>query len=66
MYGDPHSVPSSEFSLLATNPYGRSRLIIEEILGDVARAAPLWRVALLLYFNPVGVHESGLIGEAPH
>ena len=67
VYGDPHSVPISEnFPLSATNPYGRSKLIIEEILGDVVRADPSWRVALLRYFNPVGAHESGLIGEDPH
>ncbi len=67
VYGDPHSVPISEdFPLSANNPYGRSKLIIEEILGDIARADTSWRVALLRYFNPVGAHESGLIGEDPH
>lgn len=67
VYGDPHSVPISEnFPLSATNPYGRSKLINEEILGDIARADPSWRIALLRYFNPVGAHESGLIGEDPH
>lgn len=67
VYGDPHSVPISEdFPLSATNPYGRSKLIIEEILGDIVRADPSWRVALLRYFNPVGAHDSGLIGEDPH
>ena len=67
VYGDPHTVPIREdFPLSATNPYGRSKLIIEEILGDIARADASWRVALLRYFNPVGAHESGLIGEEPN
>jgi UDP-glucose 4-epimerase len=67
VYGDPHAVPIREdFPLSATNPYGRSKLIIEEILGDIARADASWRIALLRYFNPVGAHESGLIGEDPH
>lgn len=67
VYGDPHKVPISEdFPLSATNPYGRSKLIIEEILGDIARSDASWRIALLRYFNPVGAHVSGLIGEDPH
>lgn len=67
VYGDPHTVPIREdFPLSATNPYGRSKLIIEEILRDVARVDASWRIALLRYFNPVGAHESGLIGEDPH
>ncbi len=67
VYGDPHAVPIREnFPLSATNPYGRSKLIIEEILGDIAQADASWRIALLRYFNPVGAHESGLIGEDPH
>jgi len=67
VYGDPHSVPIREdFPLSATNPYGRSKLMIEEILGDIVRADPEWHVGLLRYFNPVGAHESGLIGEDPH
>jgi UDP-glucose 4-epimerase len=66
VYGDPASVPITEdFPLSATNPYGRSKLMIEEILRDVARPDPTWRIALLRYFNPVGAHESGLIGENP-
>ncbi|RJG15144.1 UDP-glucose 4-epimerase GalE [Massilia cavernae] len=66
VYGDPASVPIREdFPLSATNPYGRSKLMIEEILRDVAVADPQWRIALLRYFNPVGAHESGLIGEEP-
>ena len=67
VYGDPHAVPIREdFPLSATNPYGRSKLIIEEILGDIARANTTWHIALLRYFNPVGAHESGLIGEDPN
>ena len=67
VYGDPASVPIFEhFPLSATNPYGRSKLMIEEILRDVALADPAWRIALLRYFNPVGAHESGLIGEDPN
>ncbi|MCK4690981.1 MAG: UDP-glucose 4-epimerase GalE [Desulfuromonadales bacterium] len=66
VYGDPASVPIREdFPLQATNPYGRTKLMIEEMLRDVAAADPQWRVALLRYFNPVGAHESGLIGEDP-
>ena len=67
VYGDPHTVPIKEdFPLSATNPYGRSKLMIEEILGDIAQSDPSWRIALLRYFNPVGAHESGLIGEDPN
>jgi UDP-glucose 4-epimerase len=67
VYGDPAMVPIKEdFPLVATNPYGRSKLMIEEMLRDVAKADPAWRVALLRYFNPVGAHESGLIGEDPN
>ena len=67
VYGDPHAVPIREdFPLSATNPYGRSKLIIEEMLGDVAKSDGGWRIALLRYFNPVGAHESGLIGEDPN
>jgi UDP-glucose 4-epimerase len=66
VYGDPASVPITEdFPLSATNAYGRSKLMIEEMLRDLARAEPDWRIALLRYFNPVGAHESGLIGEEP-
>lgn len=67
VYGAPASVPVREdFPLSATNPYGRSKLMLEEILGDLARAEPQWRIARLRYFNPVGAHESALIGEAPN
>jgi len=66
VYGDPHAVPIDEsFPLQTTNPYGRSKLIIEDMLRDIGRADPRWRVALLRYFNPVGAHASGLIGEDP-
>lgn len=67
VYGDPASVPIREdFPLSATNPYGRSKLMIEEILRDLHRADPRWRIALLRYFNPVGAHPSGRIGEDPN
>ena len=66
VYGDPHEVPIREdFPLRATNPYGRSKLHIEEMLRDFAGSDPTWRIALLRYFNPVGAHASGLIGEDP-
>jgi UDP-glucose 4-epimerase len=67
VYGDPASVPIREdFPLSATNPYGRSKLMIEDILRDLFKAEPDWHIALLRYFNPVGAHESGLIGEEPN
>ncbi|MES2260819.1 MAG: UDP-glucose 4-epimerase GalE [Pseudomonadota bacterium] len=66
VYGDPATVPIREdFPLSATNPYGRSKLMIEDMLRDLARADAGWRIALLRYFNPVGAHDSGLIGEEP-
>ena len=66
VYGDPARVPIREdFPRSATNPYGRSKLIIEDILADLYHAEPDWRIARLRYFNPVGAHESGLIGEDP-
>ncbi|WP_439107759.1 UDP-glucose 4-epimerase GalE [Congregibacter sp.] len=66
VYGDPASVPITEgFPRSATNPYGRSKLIVEDILMDLAVSDPSWKIALLRYFNPVGAHESGLIGEDP-
>jgi UDP-glucose 4-epimerase len=66
VYGQPQYLPLDEsHPTSATNPYGRSKLHIEEILNDVARSAPDWRIACLRYFNPVGAHESGLIGEKP-
>ncbi len=67
VYGDPATVPITEdFPLSCTNPYGRSKLMVEEILSDLNVADPLWNVALLRYFNPVGAHESGMIGEDPN
>ena len=67
VYGDPASVPIREdFPLSATNPYGRSKLMIEDILRDLAKSDDSWRIALLRYFNPVGAHASGLIGEDPN
>ncbi|HNQ04106.1 MAG TPA: UDP-glucose 4-epimerase GalE [Thiobacillaceae bacterium] len=67
VYGDPASVPIREDFPVGgtTNPYGTSKLFIEKILQDLAIADPAWRVALLRYFNPVGAHESGRIGEDP-
>ncbi len=67
VYGDPASVPIREdFPTSATNPYGRSKLMVEEILADLHQAEPVWSIARLRYFNPVGAHESGLIGEDPN
>ncbi len=66
VYGDPHAVPIREdFPLSATNPYGRSKLMVEEVLQDLAKSDPAWRIALLRYFHPVGAHVSGMIGEDP-
>lgn len=68
VYGDPATVPITEdFPLLAcTNPYGRTKAMIEDILRDVHVADPDWNIGLLRYFNPVGAHESGRIGEDPN
>lgn len=67
VYGDPQYLPIDEsHPTKATNPYGRTKLHIEEILGDLARADSSWRIACLRYFNPVGAHPSGLIGENPN
>jgi UDP-glucose 4-epimerase len=66
VYGQPRDVPIREDAPLdAANPYGRTKVMIEQMLRDVAHANPSWRVAVLRYFNPVGAHESGLIGEDP-
>ncbi|MFT4507233.1 UDP-glucose 4-epimerase GalE [Caballeronia sp. 15711] len=66
VYGVPKSVPIDEnFPLSATNPYGQSKLIAEQVLRDLEISDPAWRIATLRYFNPVGAHESGLIGEDP-
>jgi UDP-glucose 4-epimerase len=66
VYGDPQRLPLTEdHPLSATNPYGRTKLIIEDMLRDLCQSSPDWRIAILRYFNPVGAHESGLIGEDP-
>lgn len=66
VYGDPEAVPVREdHPLRPTNPYGRSKAMVETILRDLFCAEPAWKIALLRYFNPVGAHESGLIGEDP-
>lgn len=66
VYGMPERSPVDEsFPLSATNPYGQSKVIGEQILRDLERADPSWRIATLRYFNPAGAHESGLIGEDP-
>ncbi|MCG8394975.1 MAG: UDP-glucose 4-epimerase GalE [Pseudomonadales bacterium] len=66
VYGDPASVPIREdFPLSATNPYGATKLHIEDMLRDLYRSDDAWSLALLRYFNPVGAHESGQIGEDP-
>ena len=67
VYGDPQYLPIDEqHPTAATNAYGRTKLHIEQILGDVAQSDPAWRIAVLRYFNPVGAHSSGLIGENPN
>ncbi len=67
VYGDPATLPIKEdFPLSATNPYGRTKLMIEEILQDLYISDNKWNIALLRYFNPVGAHSSGEIGEDPH
>ncbi|MEG1367309.1 MAG: UDP-glucose 4-epimerase GalE, partial [Oscillospiraceae bacterium] len=67
VYGDPASVPITEdFPLSTTNPYGATKLMIESILKDYCKADPTLNVVLLRYFNPIGAHESGLIGEDPN
>ncbi|MFC7329433.1 UDP-glucose 4-epimerase GalE [Marinactinospora rubrisoli] len=66
VYGDPATVPVPESApLRVTNPYGATKLFAERILADLATASPDWHVVMLRYFNPVGAHESGLIGEDP-
>ena len=67
VYGDPAVVPIPETApLTATNPYGRTKLMCEDALRELHAADPRWRIAILRYFNPVGAHESGLLGEAPN
>ena len=67
VYGDPHTVPiTEEFPLHTTNPYGTTKWMIEQILQDLVHAHPEWSVALLRYFNPIGAHPSGQLGENPN
>ncbi|MBQ4542891.1 MAG: UDP-glucose 4-epimerase GalE, partial [Clostridia bacterium] len=67
VYGDPHTVPIKEdFPLSATNPYGQTKLMIEYILKDLYKSDNEWDIAILRYFNPVGAHKSGKIGEDPN
>ena len=68
VYGEPAQMPISEACPVdqPTNPYGRSKLMVEDMLRDVAASDPRWRIAILRYFNPVGAHESGQIGEDPN
>ena len=68
VYGDAAHMPISEATPTGrpTNPYGRSKLMVEEMLADLALSDPRWRIGVLRYFNPVGAHESGLIGEDPN
>ncbi|MCR5623743.1 MAG: UDP-glucose 4-epimerase GalE, partial [Lachnospiraceae bacterium] len=67
VYGKPDSVPIREdFPLSVSNPYGRTKLIIEDMLRDIYKADDTLNIALLRYFNPIGAHESGLIGEDPN
>mgnify|MGYP004658581731 FL=1 len=67
VYGNPHTVPITEdFPLSTTNPYGSTKLFIEYILKDLAKADPEFNIAILRYFNPIGAHPSGLIGEDPN
>lgn len=67
VYGQPQYLPLDEnHPTSATNPYGRTKLMIEEMLADIAAADPSWRIGILRYFNPVGAHDSGMIGEDPN
>ncbi len=66
VYGDPQRLPLTEdHPLSTTNPYGQTKLVIEDMLRDLHRSDPAWRISILRYFNPVGAHASGLIGEDP-
>jgi UDP-glucose 4-epimerase len=66
VYGDPQRLPLTEdHPLSATNPYGKTKLVIEDMLRELYRSDPSWRISILRYFNPVGAHASGLIGEDP-
>ncbi len=68
VYGDPTQIPISEGASLGhqTNPYGRSKLMVEDMLRDLVLSDPRWHIAVLRYFNPIGAHESGLMGEEPN
>lgn len=67
VYGNPKTVPIKEdFPLSVTNPYGRTKLILENVLKDIQKADPQWNIILLRYFNPIGAHKSGKIGEDPN
>ncbi|MBQ9011913.1 MAG: UDP-glucose 4-epimerase GalE [Bacilli bacterium] len=67
VYGKPHTLPIKEdFPLSATNPYGQTKLMIEQILKDLRTSSDKWDIVILRYFNPIGAHESGLIGEEPN
>lgn len=67
VYGDPHTCPITEdFPLSTTNPYGATKLMIEDMLRDISKADSTFNIAILRYFNPVGAHSSGLIGEDPN
>ena len=67
VYGDPQTVPILEtFPLSVTNPYGRTKLMVEEVCRDLAASDSRWQIALLRYFNPAGAHPSGQIGEQPN
>ena len=67
VYGNPHYLPlNEEHPTIAINPYGRTKLHIEEMLNDIAKSEHQWSIVCLRYFNPVGAHESGLIGETPN
>lgn len=67
VYGDPHTVPIVEsFPLSVTNPYGRTKLMVEDVCRDLAESDERWKIALLRYFNPAGAHPSGRIGEQPN
>ncbi|KAL9691847.1 hypothetical protein QQ045_012274 [Rhodiola kirilowii] len=66
VYGQPDKIPCVEdFKLVALNPYGKTKLFLEEIARDIQKAEPEWKIILLRYFNPIGAHESGKIGEDP-
>ncbi|WP_153051636.1 NAD-dependent epimerase/dehydratase family protein, partial [Streptococcus suis] len=66
VYGDPEVTPIPEDAKLSvTNPYGRTKLMLENILRDLYHSDQTWKITLLRYFNPIGAHQSGLLGESP-